>query len=144
MVEKYMWSKPIRPQGKSFALFPGITTSKTPSRHIDNSVYVFLSLFLESFGAIFFLEPKQKSRVCMKFSGNLWSTVAQRCLNSLFQRTLFLLPLLFRIYLNPQVRINKMVNSVDYHPCPSRLSWSIHFFVSINSIGLYISLPNAS
>ena len=55
-----MWSKPIRPQAKSFALFPGITISKTLSRHIDNSVCLFLSLFLESLGAIFFFITQTK------------------------------------------------------------------------------------
>ena len=39
---------------------------------------------------------------------------------------------LFQKYLNPQVRTNKLVNSVVYHPCPSRLASGIHpyFFFS--------------
>ena len=32
-------------------------------------------------------------------------------------------------YFNSQVRINKMVNSLDYHPCPSRLASRIHPFI---------------
>ena len=42
---------------------------------------------------------------------------------------LFLLTPLFWGYLNSQVRINKMVNSLDYHPCPSRLASRIHPFI---------------
>ena len=42
---------------------------------------------------------------------------------------LFLLTSLFWGYLSSQVRINKMVNSLDYHPCPSRLASRIHPFI---------------
>ena len=38
----------------------------------------------------------------------------------------------FQKYLNPHVRINNLVNSVVYHPCPSRLA-------SLNSLGFYLS-----
>ena len=53
----------------------------------------------------------------------------QRCLSPLFQRTLFLMLLLFRKYPNPQARTNKMVNGVVYHPCLSRLASTIHPFI---------------
>ena len=61
------------------------------------------------------------------------------CLNPLFQHTLFLLHPLFRGYLNPQVRIKKMVSNVNYHhPCSSRLASRIHGFI-FNSLGPYLS-----
>ena len=41
-------------------------------------------------------------------------------------------------YLNPQVRIIKMANSVDYHPCPSRLASRVHP-ITVNFLGLYLS-----
>ena len=43
-------------------------------------------------------------------------------------------------YLNPQIRTNKLVNSIFYHPCPSRLaSGDTSFHISLNSLGFYIS-----
>ena len=45
----------------------------------------------------------------------------------------FLMFPLFQKYLNPQVRANKMVNSVVYHPCPSKLGSRIHTFIFLNS-----------
>ena len=52
----------------------------------------------------------------------------------------FSLSPLFRGYLNPQVSISKMISSVDYHPCPSRLASRIHPFIFyINSLWLYLS-----
>ena len=53
----------------------------------------------------------------------------QRSLNLLFHCTLFLMFSSFQKYLNPQVRTNKLVNSVVYHPCPSRLASGIHPFI---------------
>ena len=47
-----------------------------------------------------------------------------------FQRTLFLMFLFFQKYLNTQVRTNKIINSVVYKPCPSRLASRIHAFIS--------------
>ena len=55
-----------------------------------------------------------------KKTGFLWNFLetpiqsVQRCLNPLFQRTLFLMFLLFQKYLNPQVRTNKMINSIYF------------------------------
>ena len=46
----------------------------------------------------------------------------QRKLNLLLQRTLFLMFPLFQKYLNSQVRNSKLLNSVVYHSCPSRLA----------------------
>ena len=64
----------------------------------------------------------------------------QRRLNLQFQGILFLLFPFFRGYLNPQVRINKMVNSIDYHPFPSRLASRIHLFTFLEtSLGLTFS-----
>ena len=57
----------------------------------------------------------------------------QRCLNLLFQHSLFLTFFLFQKYLKPKVRTTKLVNSVVYHPCSSRLASGIHPF-SLNSI----------
>ena len=42
----------------------------------------------------------------------------QRFPSPLFQYTLFLMFPLFQKYLKPQVRTNKIVNSVVYHACP--------------------------
>ena len=53
----------------------------------------------------------------------------QRSLCLLFQRTLFLIFPRFQKCLNPQVRINKLVNSVFYLPCPSRLASGIQPFI---------------
>ena len=62
----------------------------------------------------------------------------QRKLNLLFQRTLFLMFLLFQKYLNPQVRNNELVNSVVYYSCPSRLASGKHpyFFKLIRVLSL--------
>ena len=53
---------------------------------------------------------------------------------------LFLLTLLFWGYLNSMIRINKMVNSLDYHPCPSRLASRIHPFIFLYTHEGFISL----
>ena len=54
----------------------------------------------------------------------------QRCLYPLFQSQcpIFCCPLFSENYLNPQVKINKMVNkhAVNYQPSPSRLTSKIH------------------
>ena len=44
----------------------------------------------------------------------------------------------FSKYFNPQVRTNKLVNSVVYHPCPSRLASGIHpyFFKLLRVLSL--------
>ena len=57
----------------------------------------------------------------MNFSWNT-NTKCKRSLCLLFQRTLFLIFPLFQKYLNPQVRTNKFVGCVVYHPCLSRLA----------------------
>ena len=49
----------------------------------------------------------------------------------------------FQIYLNPQVGINKLVNSVSYHPCPSRLASGIHPFIYFFKLRSILSLQNA-
>ena len=58
---------------------------------------------------------------------------------------LFLLTPIFWGYLSSQVRINKLVNSVLYHPLPSfEISLKdTSFHISINSLGLYHSLQDA-
>ena len=53
---------------------------------------------------------------------------------------LFLLTPLCWGYLNSQVRINKMVNSLDYNPCPSRLAPRIHPFIFLQTPQGFISL----
>ena len=71
---------------------------------------------------------KKADRLYMKFSGHPTTNV-RGYLNPLFQRTIFLLLHLFCRYLNSQLRINKMVNGVGFHPCPSRLASRIHTFI---------------
>ena len=44
----------------------------------------------------------------------------------------------FSKYLNPQVRTNKLVNCVVYHPCPLKLA-SGYILISLNSLGFYLS-----
>ena len=66
---------------------------------------------------------------CMdkKWNGPIQSV--QRSFNLLFQRTFVLMFPLFKKYLNTQVRTNKFVNSVVYHPCNWRLASGIHPFI---------------
>ena len=61
---------------------------------------------------------------------------AQRSLSLLFQCTLFLMFPLCQKYLNHQVRTNKLVNSVLYHPCLLRLASRIH--ISLKSFEIYL------
>ena len=79
----------------------------------------------------------------MEFLETIIQTV-QRSLNLLFQSTLFLMFPLFQKHLNTQVRANKLVNSVVYHPCPSILASRIHpypyFFKLLKG---FISLQHA-
>ena len=63
----------------------------------------------------------------------------QRSLSLLFQSTLFVMFPLFQKYLNPQVRSNKLVNSVVYHSCSSWLASGIHPFIFLKSLGFYLS-----
>ena len=62
----------------------------------------------------------------------------KRSLNLLFQHTLFLMFSLFQKYFNPQVRTNKLVNSVVYHLCLSILASGIHpyFFKLLRVLSL--------
>ena len=88
----------------------------------------------------------------MKFSSTS-NTKVQSCLYPLFQNQCphFLMSALFwklfsENYLNPQVRINKMVNkhTVDYHPSPSQISCKgTPFHISLDSGG-GLSLQNLS
>ena len=58
----------------------------------------------------------------------------------------FLLTLIFWGHLNSQIRTNKMVNSLDYHPCPPRLATRIHPFIFLKlptTLSLSFSLENA-
>ena len=83
---------------------------------------------------------KKPDRLCMKFSSNPNASV-QRCLNPLFQRTLFRCPSFPRLS-QPKFRINKIVHSVDSHPRPLRLVSRTHSFIfhfSIPSLGVYLS-----
>ena len=76
----------------------------------------------------------------MEFSWNPNRKWTETSLNLLFQRTLFLMFSIFQKYFNPQVRNNKLVYSVVYHPCPSRLASMItSFHISLNSLGFYLS-----
>ena len=93
-----------------------------------------------------FLKPHQKTtnRFCMECSWNP-NTSVQRCLDPLLQRTLFLslLTPVFWGYLKPQVRINKMVNSIDYHPYTSRSASKVHHFIFLKTPSGFISLQDA-
>ena len=75
---------------------------------------------------------------CPNYYWNPNRKCQERCLNLLFQRTIFLIIPLFQKYLNPQVRTNKMVNSVVYHPCPARLASMIHLFILLSTF-IYLS-----
>ena len=54
---------------------------------------------------------------------------------------IFCCPLFFENYLNPQVRINKMVNkhTVDYHPSPSQVDSRIHLLIFLWTPKRFIS-----
>ena len=69
--------------------------------------------------------------IIKKQTGFAWNFLEnlRRCLSPLFQCTLFLMFPLFQKYFKPQVRTNKMVNSVFYHPCPSILASRIQPFI---------------
>ena len=87
---------------------------------------------------------KKADRLCMKFSSTS-NTSVQSCLYLLTQNQCphFLLsPLLFKEYLNPQVRINKMANkhTADYHPSPSQLTSRIHPLIFLWAPKGFISL----
>ena len=56
----------------------------------------------------------------MEFSWNHNIKCTEKYQSSIFTHP-FLMSPLFQKYLNPQVRTNKLVNSIVYHPCPSRL-----------------------
>ena len=84
-------------------------------KKIKLSVAIFLSL----------KNNKRVDSLCIKFYRNS-STSVKRCLNTLFQRTVFLLPPLLWGYLRPEVRIHKIINSVDYHRFRSSLASSVH------------------
>ena len=70
----------------------------------------------------------------------------QRCLYPLFQNQcpIFCCPLFSENYLNPQVRIKKMVNehTVDYHPSPSQLISRIHPLIFLWTPKGHISLES--
>ena len=66
-------------------------------------------------------------KICTLMGYFCWEYVIP--LNLLFQRTLFLMFPYFRKYINPQVRNNKLVNSVFCHLWPSRLTSGIHPFI---------------
>ena len=64
--------------------------------------------------------------------------LCSRCLQPLFQNQIsfILLPLFFKEYLHPQVRVNKMLNkhSANYHSSPSGLSSRIHPPIFLKSL----------
>ena len=81
------------------------------------------------------------SNISVKCKWNFLETLMQsvkRSLNLLFQHTLFLMFSLFQKYFNPQVRTNKLVNSVVYHLCLSILASGIHpyFFKLLRVLSL--------
>ena len=67
----------------------------------------------------------------------------QRSLNLLFQRTIFLIFPHFQKYLNPQFRTKKLVNSVFYHPCSSRLASQGYTFLYSFKLLRVLHLHNA-
>ena len=66
---------------------------------------------MELLEVILFITEKTADRVCMEFSWNP-NTSVLRCLDPLFQLTLFLCLLTSALwgYINPHIRINKMIN----------------------------------
>ena len=65
------------------------------------------------------------AKLSVKCKWNIIPSV-QRSLNLLFQSTLFQIFPFFQKYLKLQIRTNKMVNSVVYPSCSSRLASGIH------------------
>ena len=74
----------------------------------------------------------------MEFSWNPTTKCTEK-LNLIFQRTLFLIFLLFQKYLSPHVRSNKMVNSV---PQDQHQRYILSYFFKLFSQG-FISVQNA-
>ena len=78
--------------------------------------------------------------ISVKCKWNFLQTLiqGQKILNLLFQHTFFLMFPHFQKYLNPQVRTNKLVNSVVYHLCLSILASGIHpyFFKLLRVLSL--------
>ena len=70
--------------------------------------------------------------ISVKFKWNFLETPiqsVQRSFNLLFQHIFVLMFPLFKKHLNTQVRTNKFVNSVVYHPYNWRLASGIHPFI---------------
>ena len=87
------------------------------------------------FKAIFYVTKKIiKKQTCSAW--NFLQPPVQVCIGAYIpyfkiNSPIFCCPLFFEEYLNPQVRINKMVNkhTVDYHPSPSEWTSRIHSLV---------------
>ena len=77
------------------------------------------------------------------FAWNVLETPIQVCRGAsiLYCNALFFF-LCWR-YLKPQVRINKMVNSIDYYPYPSRSASKVHPFIFLKTTSGFISFQDA-
>ena len=75
---------------------------------------------------------------CVNGNLNKYKVYREASILYLFQHTLFLMFPIFQKYLNPQVRTNKLVNSVVYHPCPLKLASGMHpyFFKLLRVLSL--------
>ena len=86
---------------------------------------------------------KIEDRLCMKFSSTP-NTNVQRCLNHIFQNQqilLFYLSFFSKDFLNPQVRINKIIKkySVDYRPFLTELTSRTHSLIFLQSFYGFLS-----
>ena len=92
---------------------------------LDTSIPALVWEFLK---ALFFVTKKQLEKFSSTFNTSL-----QKCLCPLFQNrcSIFCCFIFFEECLNPQVRINKMVNEYtdDYHPSPLEFTSRIYFYI---------------
>ena len=106
-------------------LFLNFELQRSKSKEFDNELMkVQVKRAFKSYFFCHRKSNKKADRLYMKFSSTS-NTSVQRYLYPLFQNQSphFLLPVFSENYLNPQARINKMVNkhTVNYHPSPSQL-----------------------
>ena len=91
----------------------------------------------------YFLSPQKSKQVLHGIFFNLQCKCAEVSISPISKSTppIFCCPLLFEEYLNPQIRINKMVqeHTVDFHPCPSKLILRIHLLIFLSIHKEFIS-----
>ena len=92
----------------------------------------------------YFLSPQKSKQALHGIFFNLQCKCAEVPISPISKSTppIFCCPVLFEEYLNPQIRINKMVHehTVDFHPCPSELILRIHPLIFLWTHKGFISL----